>query len=263
MMTFEQYISNPLGKGSALVPAAQRELMRARYKVKFDNILLREKGKMDYRLFYNSKDNTYWIYVKVPSEIVKEFYYDTVIKFYADENVKGGGNDLFKYNVKFFSNDPSFVYTYAYVFNQNQLFIEELVSKMSKEALLQPPTQKNPSNSVGYVKSLYFVYLLMQNRNLNKTSIFEKQSEPLNPRFFKENVMTADEKIALREEAGRGVSQRKKIRLNQDEYSKLKKLAGGELSDKVNDRFAVTTSKRVRKITNVNSVKSTKKSKRK
>lgn len=262
-MTFEEYVFNPLGKGSALVPAAQRELMKSRYKVKFDNILLREKGKMDFRLFRNSKDNTYWIYVKIPSELVKDFYYDTVIKFYTDESVKGGGSDLFKYNVKFYSNDPSFVYTYAYVFNQNQMFIEELTSKMSKEALTQPPVQKNPSNSVGYVKSLYFVYLLMKNRDLNKISIFENQSEVLVPKFFKENVMPADEKIAAREEAGRGVSQRKKIKLTKEEYDKVNKLAGGKLSDKAKDRFAVTTTKTVKKISNINNIKSTKKSKRK
>ena len=261
MMTFEQYITNPYGKG-AVVTVAQREIMKVRYKSKFDNILLREKGKIDYRLFKNSKDNTFWIYVKIPSELVKDFYYDTIIKFYADENIKGGGADLLKYNVKFYSNDPSFVYTYAYVFNQNQLFIEELTSKMSKEALTKAPTEKNPSNSVGYVKSLYFVYLLMQNRSLNKVNIFEKQAEPLIPKFFKENVMHADEKIIAREEAGKGVSQRKKIRIDKESLNRLEKYTG-KLSDKSKERFAVTTTKKVKKISNIGNIKSVKKSNKK
>lgn len=261
-MIFEQYIANPYGKGSANVSAPVRELMKSRYKYKFDNLMLREKGKMDFRLFYNSKDNTYWIYVKIPSELVKGFYYDTIIKFYAGADVKAGGGDLFKYNAKFYSNDPAFVYTYAYVFNQKELFIEELTFKMSQVALKQAPTEKNPTNSVGYVKSLYFVYLLMQNRTLNKIDNFRKQSEQFDPKFFKENVMPADEKIVAREEAGRGVSQRKKIKVDADTFKKIDKMAGG-LSDKAKDRFAVNTTKRVKSITNINTVKSTKKSKRK
>ena len=172
-MTFEDYINNPMGKGSAVMSAAHREVMRMQYKKKFDNILLREKGKLDYRLFKDSKSNTYWVYVKIPSELCKDFYYDTIIKFYADEKVKGGGKNLFKYYAEFYSNDPAFVYTYAYVFSHNNLFIRELTSKMSKEALRKAPVEKNPTESVGYVKSLYFVYLLMENRNLNKVDIFE------------------------------------------------------------------------------------------
>ena len=54
-MTFEDYINNPMGKGSAVMSAAHREVMRMQYKKKFDNILLREKGKLDYRLFKDSK----------------------------------------------------------------------------------------------------------------------------------------------------------------------------------------------------------------
>lgn len=249
-MTFDEYIINPMGKGSAVMSAAHREVMRMQYQKKFDNILLREKGKLDYRLFTNSANNTYWIYVKVPSETCKDFYYDTLIKFYADESVKGGGKDLFKYKVKFFSNDPAFVYTYAYVFAHNELFIEELSSKMSKEALKEAPQEKNPSGSVGYVKSIYFVYLLMQNRNLNKVSIFEKQAGPLDVKFIMDNVEQADKKIADREEAGRGVSHRKKVVLDKDTAKKVNRMAGGKLTDRAKDRLVVR-GKSLNKISNI------------
>lgn len=262
-MTFEDYINNPMGKGSAVMSAAHREVMRMQYKKKFDNILLREKGKIDYRLFKDNKSNTYWIYAKIPSELCKDFYYDTIIKFYADEKVKAGGRDLFKYYAEFYSNDPSFVYTYAYVFSHNNLFIRELSSKMSKEALKKAPKEKNPTESVGYVKSLYFVYLLMQNRNLNKVNIFEKQSDPLDPNFFRTNVMNADQKIAEREEAGRGVSQRKKVVLDDKMARKVTRMAGDKLSDRSRDRLAVKTTKTTKKISNISEVKTTKKTKRK
>jgi hypothetical protein len=262
-MSFAQYILNPMGKSNAVMSAGSREYMRTKYKKKFDNIMLREKGKMDYRLFTDEKNNTFWIYCKIPSELCKNFYYDTLIKFYTDEKVKEGGRDLFKYNVRFFSNDPAFVYTYAYVFAHNDLFINELHSKMSKEALRKPPKEKNPNNSVGYVKSIYFVYLLMQNRSLNKVNIFEKQAEPLSVQFLMENIMPADQKIADREEAGRGVSQRKKIRLDKKTFNSLNRLAGGNLSDASKDRLRVETTKTVKKISNINNVKTTTKRKKK
>lgn len=257
-MTFDQYILNPMGKGNAVMSASHRELMRMQYKKKFDNILLREKGKMDYHLFKDDKANTYWIYVKIPSEVVKGFYYDTIIKFYADETIKEGGKDLFKYYVKFYSNDPAFVYTYAYVFSHNDLFIRELSSKMSKKALKESAKEKNPSNSVGYVKSLYFVYLLMQNRNLNKVSVFEKQCSPLDPKFFMINVEDAEKKIAERQEEGKGVSQRKKVVLDNETMKTVKRLGGKGLSDKAKDRLAVKTTKTTGKISNIASTNKSK-----
>ena len=250
-MTFEDYITNPMGKSSAVMTAAHREILRGQYKVKFDNILLREKGKIDYRLFKDSKNNEYWIYCKIPSELCKNFYYDTIIKFSADEKVKSGGRDLFKYYARFYSNDPSFVYTYAYVFAHNNLFINELSSKMSKTALTQSPSEKNPGNNVGYVKSLYFVYLLMENRNLNKVSTFEKQADPLDPNFLMNNVMPADQKIAEREEAGRGVSQRKKVKVDDATLRKINRITKGKLSERAKDRLAVTTTKTVKSISNL------------
>jgi hypothetical protein len=262
-ITFEDYINNPMGKGSSVMSVSHRELMRMQYKKKFDNILLREKGKIDYRMFTDTSKNEYWMYVKIPSELCKDFYYDTLVKFYADKNVKGGGKNLFKYNVRFYSNDPAFVYTYAYVFAHNDLFINELISKMSKTALKKAPTEKNPSNSVGYVKSIYFVYLLMDNRSLNKTSVFEKQAEPLNVQFLMDNIMPADQKIAEREEAGMGVSQRKKVILDDQMMKRVTRMAGKALTDKAASRLAVKTSKRIKTISNINSVKTTKKIKNK
>lgn len=262
-ITFGDYITNPMGKGSAVMSAAHREFMRMQYKKKFDNILLREKGKINYRMFTDKARNEYWIYVKIPSEVCKDFYYDTLVKFSANENVKGAGRDLFKYNVKFYSNDPSFVYTYAYVFIHNDLFIKELATKMSKEALKKAPTEKNPTNSVGYVKSIYFVYLLMENRNLNKVNIFEGQAEPLNMHFLMDNIMPADQKVTEREEAGRGVSQKKKVVLDDKMANKVKRMAGKALTDKASSRLAVKTTKKVKTISNTNNIKTTKKVKKK
>lgn len=254
-MTFDQYILNPMGKNNAVLSSIARENIRKTYMVKFDNILLREHGRIEYNLYKDQKSNTYWAHIKVPSEVVKDFYYDVVLKFFANEKVGLGGEDLFKYQVKFYSNDPSFVYTYAHVFRNNNLFINELSSKMSKEALRKAPKEKNPTNDVGYVKALYFAYLIMQNRKLNKKSKFENESKPLDLKTLIYSIEDADEKIRKRQEEGAKVSKRKKIVVDK---STARNLIGNIKHDVNMDRLQVTTTKAVTKIkrsTNINKSK--------
>lgn len=260
-MTFEQYILNPMGKNNAVLNASTREIIRAEYIRKFDNILLRESGRIEYYLYTDSKSNTYWAHIKVPSEVVKDFYYDVVLKFYTDEKGLGAGQDLFKYNVNFYSNDPAFVFTYAHVFLVNKLFVKELSSKMSREAITKGPKEKNPSNSIGYVKALYFAYLIMQNKKLNKLSKFKGESKPLDIKSLVASVEDADEKIRQRQE--KDVSTKKKIVLDDNTMKNVSKYIG---KDTNTDRLAVTTTKHIGTIKNSNKstkIKSVKSSKKK
>ena len=252
-LTFNDYIRNPMGKNNAVMTASMREMMRTRYKHKFDNILLRENGKIEFYLYENSSDNTYWIYVKIPSEVVKKFYYDTVIKFSTNQKKLNAGRNLFDYNVQFFSNDPAFVYTYANVFLQKDLFINELKSKMSEKAIKDLPKEKNPDNNIGYVKSIYFVYLLMQNRNFNNLTIFNRFSEKLDIELLLNNIEDADIKIQERQEEGKKVSKKKKLVVDKDTYKTLKSMGV------TSDRLVTTTTKKVKKIKNVNTSKKIKK----
>lgn len=239
-MNLDQYILNPLGKKSAVLNATMREFMRTVYSKKFDNVLLKENGKIRYNLFHNPKDNTYWAYIKVPSEVIKNFYYDVLFKFSVPEHNQSE-SDLFKYDFKCFSNDPAFVFKFAYVFIQNKLFIEELSSKMSDEAKKEQPTETNPSEEVGYVKSLYFAYLLLQQRGLNKLSRFKSEASPLQPEFLNANIEPADSKVAARIEADKHISHSKKKNvLTQDEYKRVKRMVGGQLDPNTNLKIATT-----------------------
>lgn len=258
-MTLEQYIANPMGKNNAVLNASTREIMRLTYQKKFDNILLRENGKINYTLFEDKKDNTYWIYIKIPSEVVKNFYYDVVLKFYANSKTSLG-EDLLKWNVKFFSNDPAFVYTYAHVFRENDLFIKELSSKMSKEALKKAPKEKNPGNNIGYVKSLFFAYLVIKNKSLNKLSRFKAESVPLNGKYLLSNIMEAGEKIALRQEEGSKISTRKKVDVSTKAGKVLSKYSTINADQ---SRVRVKTTKSIGSIKNSSGVKAVKNTKRK
>src|SRR5574344_114140 len=173
VMTFDDYSSNPMGKNNAVLSGVMRETMKNVYKNKFDNILLRENGKINYYLFKNDKANQFYALIKIPSEVVPNFYYETVIKFFTDSKVKEGGRNLSNYYVQFFSNDPAFVFTYAHTFMDNNLFIPELASKMTKSSIKFAAKEKNPKNEVGYVKSIYFAYLFMKQHGLFARSMYE------------------------------------------------------------------------------------------
>lgn len=241
-----------MGRSNAVMSAITREAQRNNYKGKFNQVLVRESGNIDYRCYKDDKANQYWFHCKVPSEHVKKFYYDVVFKFYADAE-SGTKNNLFDWKVQFYSNDPAFVYTYAYAFNQKELFIPQLTSRMSKTALNTPSKEKNPSEMIGYCKIIYFAYLVMENKNLNKINLFEANLSLFNPKDFLKSIEHADTKVEDRQ--SQKVSYKKKKVIDQDTYRKVMRAAGGSLDGTVN----VSTTKRINKIHNVSSVGTVKK----
>ena len=205
-MSFDDYISNPMGTRNSVI--SNRNMYKEMYRNKLDKILVREVGKVKYELYHN-KDR-YFIHFKIPSEVIPKFYYDTVIEFYTDESAYANSKNLKKYYSKFYSNDPSFVYTFAYAFLENDIFIRELIPRMSKAAVKKVATEKNPKREVGYVKSLYFAYLLMNNYNLFDKIEFSTYGKKYSKKALLDQIMNADEKIADRKEASFKVAKKKK-----------------------------------------------------
>lgn len=209
-MTFPQYIQNPMGIANSVI--SNREMYRTMYTEKWNKIMLRENGKVDYTLY--KKKNSYIVYLKIPSEVVPNFYYDTIVEFTPPEKSAVVLPTLEKYNVKFYSNDPSFVFTYAHAFIKNELFIEDLKPKMSQLAVKKTATEKNPGNVVGYVKSLYFAWLVIKSRGLLSRTHYTMAKE-YNKNELLKLVQDADSKIEERQRAGETLEKRKeKKRLN-------------------------------------------------
>ena len=197
-MTFEEYIQNPMGEKNAVV--SNRAMYGRFYQEKLDTIMVREAGQVHYKAY---KDKSrYIIYIKIPSEVVPKFYYDVLIEF---REPKEGivGNDLSKYKVRFYSNDPSFVFTFAHAFKKNGIFFSDYDDKMSQKALKEKANEKNPKDIVGYVKSLYFAYLLMKKRGLFSKLLYV---DTYDSQVVHKGIMNADEKIQLRQEAGKKIS---------------------------------------------------------
>lgn len=208
-MTFQQYIDNPLGKKNAVFH--NREMYKTMYTEKFGAVNLREAGKVSYKLFHDEKNDAYYCYINIPSEVVPKFYYDVVAKFSTADNGLRTSNTLNDYDVQFYSNDPSFVFTYLRVFLKNGMFIEELKSKSPKLALRKDPVEKNPYEIPGYVKSLYFAFLYMKKYNLFSKSIYHNYGSNYSKRDLLNLITDADKKIADRSIEGEKIRKEKKV----------------------------------------------------
>lgn len=201
-MTFDQYIQNPMGVANAVI--SNRNMYRILYSEKLDKILVREAGNIEHYLYKDG--DKYIAYLKIPSEVVDDFYYDVLIEFRPPKSAITG-TTLKDYLVRFYSNDPSFVFTFAHAFLKNNMFFTEYSDRMSKKALKEVAKEKNPKNQVGYVKSLYFAYLYMSKHGLfNKIRYIDNYNEAATKR----EVMPADRKIEQRQEAQQKIDKEKK-----------------------------------------------------
>lgn len=118
-------------------------------------------------------EDSYYIHIKVPSESQKngKYEYDVVIRFFTDNPEVQAQDTLRNYYVQFFSNSPSFMYQYAYLYNKEGFLIETLYNKLDADYIDTPPEKTNSEMKKSYDKSIYFAcrYLSEQKfRYLNK-----------------------------------------------------------------------------------------------
>lgn len=194
-LTFKQYVDNPTGAKTAVI--SYRKMYEDLYNDKWKKIMTREVGKIDYDLYYDKHD--YYCYLKIPSENIDNFYYDVVIKM----ELNGKQSRLSDCPVQFFSNDPSFNYTFAHAFKKNKLTIKDLESKMSKEALMKPAREKNPQDTIGYVKTLYFAYIVMNEKGLFVPSLYTTNGKKYNKGALLQKISNTEDKIKERSEASK------------------------------------------------------------
>lgn len=116
-------------------------------------------------------EGSYYIHFKVPSESKEGYHYDVVIRFFTDNEKISKQSHLRNYYVQFFSNCPSFIYQYSYIYKEAGYLIEALYNKLDSDYIGMPPTKANPKLVMAYDKSLFCVirYLLdMQYKYLDK-----------------------------------------------------------------------------------------------
>ena len=203
--TLQSYLKNPVGAGAASTP--QRQVI-------LDALFQKYRGLLkEHRHFsaaaYKVSDSVL-IHVKVPSESVEGVNYDVCIEFM---NVGSTDSSLLTKKIRIFSNNFAFVFTYAYVFNQRNLLVDYLKGLLSKEALSQPPKQRNPDETINYEKSIVYAIYYIQEQRL----------------FLRENfgkILTVSNKIAVKnnihefEDVQRDYANKKKLQSAKKEAEK-------------------------------------------
>ena len=202
-MTLEEYIRNPMGKGNAVY--SQRFVYEELYTKKFNLLVAREAGIWKTQCII-SNEKEYYLYIQIPSESVEHFFWDTVIGFKTGDGDLEKSHSLTGYDIQFFSNDPSFAYTFAHAFNKNGLFIKDLESKMVEKCLKEKAMEKNPKDEIGYVKSLYFAYLEIKDKGLLLKSRWEAITRPYSPKVWIATVGHAYDVIEDRKRRGEEIA---------------------------------------------------------
>lgn len=154
-MKLKRFLSDSIsfGKGSVKIPSAE---IIEKFKNQYDAMLTRGL-KFKVSIYRPIGGNGIIVHTKVPSETVDGFYYDVLI-----ELISNGATDFEECDIKIFSNSPSFVYTYAYVFynleddesKSKGLIIDEYHKKIPKDNIMITGTSKKLSEEILHGKPI-------------------------------------------------------------------------------------------------------------
>lgn len=269
LQTLSEFLNNPLGKGTSILP--NREVILNDFKRRKKN--MEANGKKFPITVYNHKSkNCYYYHVLVPSETARQNTYDVVIEISPPSKITMLNKpSLDKYTAKFFSNCPSFAYTYANVMYSNGMGVESLKKKYPREILTKPPQVRNPTGVIMYEKSLVFAILAIQSDKNMISEIYVKDMAKRNP---EKKLLSEVRKFAtileeIEDENDRLRMDDRKSKKEDEEEQKLrvrdvKKLAGiGRSSNKIKAKTSTSTNtqaKGVRKKSKITSAKSSRKS---
>jgi hypothetical protein len=191
-LTLSDFLQNPSGKGSGMV--ASREIIIKSMTEKFQKLMKKINGKLIHEI-YKVGDN-YVFYFKIPSESFDKLYYDVVLEFSpVDEQAKKDGK-LINYQVHFFSNSPSFTFTYAYVVYNTGMMVDRLVDKFDNMAIKNNPSTRNPVEVLGFEKTCYFAALFIKEHDLNTKSIIDEKATKWDENKFIKSIASDHDKLA-------------------------------------------------------------------
>ena len=230
----QDFMKNPQGKG-ANMPG--RDMLLANLDYRFER--MRDKIKMN---IYTDKQVVYY-HIIIPTEAEDRTNdYDVLIKFKPSDPACLIDKSYKHYFVEFFSNCPSFTYTYAYVAKLNGYLIPELFNKYEEITLSNPPTSRNPGVVFGYEKSIYYAskYILSDKQFMLK-SYTKTYGQKLTPNILESIRNTS----VIEEEIKRSKNVEREKRLQEKRPKK-------ERSDQT-----ITSHSNVKRKSNVNVIKKT------
>lgn len=180
-MTLRNFYKNPSGgSSSALALGAARYGFEKRY----EGVTKKLKKKLPVTIFRES-DTSFYYHILVPSD-TRSMDYDVVVHFFDPvEDPEKTHMSLKDWQVEFFSNCPSFVFTYAYAYNKNGLLIESLKDKLGADVLSKKPVEKNPQLILLWDKSIYYaIHHIMTHVQYSQRYFAKRNAQEYNPNTF-------------------------------------------------------------------------------
>lgn len=133
-------------------------------------------------------ENSVFIHIKIPSESQNGYSYDVIIRFFSTDPSILAQTHLRNYYIQFFSNSPSFMYQYAYLYNKEGFLIEALYDKLDPDYIDKAPEKTNVNMTISYDKSIYFACRFLSDNKfkyLNKHGVIQRKKKP-SSKFFRD-----------------------------------------------------------------------------
>ena len=169
-MKLKEFLSNPVGKGDATY---NRRLLIAEYDSRYDKLIKAKGNEIKATLYHKVGTDEYYIHMVIPTETKRDNSYDVVLQFIPSKDDNGSGRSLLNtHDVKFFCNAPSFAYSYAKVFDSNDMIVTSLKNKFPDEIFKNEPEVRNRFGIINYDKYLYFgSKYVLESRLLNRETL--------------------------------------------------------------------------------------------
>lgn len=215
--TLSEFVENPFG----ISDTKKRDEFEDKYQKMKSNKNFKIEG-------FTTIDDNYLIHVIVPSDSNPGQTYDVVVLFFTDETTVKKRTTFSNYFVKFFSNSPSFIYKYAYLYKENGFLIDFLFDKLDSKYSGQAPVKTNTNFDMFYDKSIYCASRLLLDEEhvaLSKLGIILKHKKTNNA-FFRdiktfENIKLSSELKTIDKKINKELKENKKIRKNDSAKSNV------------------------------------------
>lgn len=217
-LTINQYISNPLGKGSA---ASSLKVVKTEYDARYEALL---DVHDEFQTHIYKTKNAYYLHLLIPSETTQELAYDIVLKI--DRSYQSKEANYANWPMKAISNSPSFAFTFANTFKRNGTLIDELKSIIPSETVKDFAETRNPYKLLGLDKSIYYACRYVKDNYSNIDEI-DRFSSDLDLKKLVKELQDFKDIMKLKE-----IDDKKKAEEKKKEKEKQKK----ELNEKLHNR---------------------------
>lgn len=183
-----------MGRGDAAMGQARKfayDTLNDKYEA-----LIRNKSKKIVMKCYRSIAAIpvkHYIHLVIPSETERENTYDVIFEFTTNDKKLKDAASMVGYDVKVFSNSPSFAYTFAYVYLKNDLMIKSLSKKLGKEFVKISPDVRNRYQVVNYEKYIFFGAKYIMDSNILNKENFSKAARDVATGIYPGHCRTLQE----------------------------------------------------------------------